>query len=122
MAETRDDFAHLMARARSGDESALIRLAQQYEPNVRIVARVLLGPALRPYLDSLDLVQSVHRSMMVGLRDQRFDLSGPENVIALAVAMVRRKAARHWRHLRRQQRPAAEADGALPALLVSLCS
>jgi len=118
----RDDFADLLARAQAGDESALTRLAQQYEPKVRIVARVLLGPALRPYLDSLDLVQSVHRSLMVGLRDQRFDLSGPEKMIALAVAMVRRKAARQWRQLRRQQRPAAGEDGALPDLLLSLCS
>src|SRR5262245_56539179 len=118
----RDDFAHLMAQAQTGDESALIRLAQLYEPKVRIVARVLLGPALRPYLDSLDLVQSVHRSLMVGLRDQGFDVAGPEKMIALAVARVRRKPARHWRHLRRQQRPAAGEDGALPELLVSLCS
>src|SRR5262245_13852224 len=120
MAGAQDALAHLLARALAGDESALTRLAQQYEPKVRIVARVLLGPALRPYLDSLDLVQSVHRSMMVGLRDQRFDLSGPDKVIALAVAMVRRKAARQWRHLRRQQPPAAGEDGALPELVVSL--
>jgi RNA polymerase sigma factor (sigma-70 family) len=122
MPETPDDFTGLLARARAGDQSALARLAEQYEPKVRIVARVLLGPALRPYLDSVDLVQSVHRSLLVGLRDERYDCSGPEKMIALAVAMLRRKAARHWRHLRRQQRPAPGADGGLPELLMSLCS
>jgi RNA polymerase sigma-70 factor (ECF subfamily) len=122
MPGTPDDFTDLLARARAGDQSALARLAQQYEPKVRIVARVLLGPALRPYLDSVDLVQSVHRSLLVGLRDEGYDCTGPEKMIALAVAMLRRKAARYWRHLRRQERPAPGAHGGLPELLVSLCS
>lgn len=117
--ETPDDFAALLARARTGDAEALARLAQQYEPKVRIVARVLLGPALRPHLDTMDLVQSVHRSLMIGLRANRFDIAAPEALIALAVTMVRRKAARRWRHLRRQQRP---DTGNLPDLLLSLSS
>src|SRR5439155_1823730 len=71
---------------------------------VRIVARVLIGPALRPYLDSMDLVQSVHKSLMVGLRLDEFDLSAPENLLALATTMVRRKVARQWRRHRRQKR------------------
>src|SRR6188508_2597024 len=61
-------FDEILARARTGDEDALTELARQYEPEVRAVARVRLGPALRPYLDTMDLVQSVHRSLMVGLR------------------------------------------------------
>ena len=39
-------------------------LVAAYEPEVRLVARVRLGTALRPYLDSVDLVQSVHRSVL----------------------------------------------------------
>jgi len=97
----------------------MARLAGQYESKVRVVARVLLGPALRPYLDSLDLVQSVHRSLMVGLRANKFELNSPENLIALAVTMIRRKAARHWRHLRRQSRAERQE---LPGLLASLTS
>jgi RNA polymerase sigma factor (sigma-70 family) len=124
MAEAAVDFAALVAAARTGDEAALARLAREYEPKVRIVARVLLGPALRPYLDSMDLVQSVHRSLMVGLRQQKFDISSPENLVGLAVTMVRRKAARHWARLQRQQRLSGAGDdrGNLPALLVSLGS
>src|SRR5437867_7881602 len=102
--DTANDFAALLARARGGDRQALEQLARQYEPKVRIVARVLLGPALRPYLDSMDLVQSVHRSLMLGLRVKKYDLAGPENLVALAVTLVRRKVARQWRHLQRQQR------------------
>src|ERR1700677_2998952 len=109
MPETLDDFGVLLASARAGDQAALVELARKYEPEVRIVAHVLLGPALRPHLDSVDLVQSVHRSLMLGLRNCKFDISSPEKLIALALTMVRRKVARHWRHLRKQQRPEPRA-------------
>jgi RNA polymerase sigma factor (sigma-70 family) len=99
-----DEFAALLLRARAGDRSALTHLAAQYEPEVRIVARVLLGQALRPYLDSLDLVQSVHKSLLMGLRGNKFDISSPEKLVALALTVVRRKVARHWRRVQRQQR------------------
>jgi RNA polymerase sigma factor (sigma-70 family) len=98
------EFAELLEKARAGDEEALARVAEQYEPKIRVVARVLLGPALRPYLDSVDVVQSVHRSLLVGLRGGKFELSTPAGLVALAVTMLRRKVARQWRHLRKQQR------------------
>ena len=117
-----DDFAHLLARARSGDREALGRIAEQYEKKVRVVARVHLGPALRPYLDSQDLLQSVHRSLMVGLREDKFDISSPDKLIALALTMVRRKIARQWRHLRRQERLSAGSHDTsnMAVLLTSL--
>jgi RNA polymerase sigma factor (sigma-70 family) len=118
MADTNTEFAELLERARAGDEAALARLVEHYEPKVRVIARVLLGPALRPYLDSTDVVQSVHRSLLVGLRGGKFDLAGPSALVALAVTMLRRKVARQWRHLRKQQRlsvgEAPEADPAAP--------
>jgi RNA polymerase sigma-70 factor (ECF subfamily) len=124
MPESAADFATLLERARRGDRAAVEELAGRYEGRVRVVARVLLGPALRPYLDTLDLVQSVHKSLLVGLRDDRFDLSTPENLVALAVTLVRRKAARHWRRLQRQRRldGGLGAGGDLATLLTSLSS
>ncbi len=103
-------FEVLLSAARAGDGAAMEELARQYEPELRIVARLRLGPALRPYLDSVDLVQSVHRSLMMGLRNDRFDINTPQNLLALALTIVRRKAARHWRHLQRQRR-LGEAGG-----------
>src|SRR5262245_66665807 len=103
MPGTSVDFTTLLARARRGDQAALDQLTREYEPKLRLVARVLLGPALRPYLDSVDLVQSVHKSLLLGLRDQKFDFDGPDNMLALALTLVRRKVARHWRRLQRQQ-------------------
>jgi RNA polymerase sigma factor (sigma-70 family) len=118
------EFAALLTRARAGDREALAQLACQYESKVRLVARVLLGPALRPYLDSLDLVQSVHRSLLLGLRQDKFDISTPENLMALALTLVRRKAARQWRHVRRQRRLdcGSHETGALADVLTSLSS
>jgi RNA polymerase sigma-70 factor (ECF subfamily) len=125
MSQTQADFAELLARARLGDGSAMEQLVKEYEPEVRLVARVRLGAALRPYLDSVDLVQSVHRSLMLGLREDRFDISTPANLVALALTIVRRKIARQWRRHRRQQRlHLGEADTAenLPQLIASLGS
>lgn len=105
MAEfTAEEFAGLIARAAREDPEALGILSSHYEPKIRLVARVLLRPALRPYLDSVDLTQSVHKSIFLGLREEKFQVAGPEHLIWLALTILRRKAARHWRHLQRQQR------------------
>jgi RNA polymerase sigma-70 factor (ECF subfamily) len=124
MSEAGSEFVALLGQVRQGDQSALAQLVQQYESKVRLVARVLLGPALRPYLDSVDLVQSVHRSLMLGLRQDKFDISSPEKLTALALTLVRRKVARHWRRLQRQKRLAGRStdSGDVPQLLASLCS
>ena len=125
MADPTGDFAALVARARQGDNEAVTRLVQQYEAEIRLVARCQLGPALRPYLDSFDLVQSVHKSLLRGLRQGKFDLATPNNLVALALAMVRNKTVRYWRHLRRQQRHSGGAADStpLPEVLASLtCS
>jgi RNA polymerase sigma-70 factor (ECF subfamily) len=124
MADAPDDFAQLLECARGGDRNALAQLVQQYETKVRLVARYLLGPSLRPYLDSVDLVQSVHRTLMVGLREDKFNLTTPENLMALALTLVRRKVARQWRRMQRQQRldSGTTSSGNLPELLTALCS
>ncbi|CAN5529860.1 hypothetical protein BH11PLA2_BH11PLA2_50320 [soil metagenome] len=98
------EFADLLTKAGQGDIAAQHALVKQYEPKVRMVARVLLGPALRPYLESGDLTQSVHKSIIVGLRENKFEIAGPDQLIGLALTVLRRKAAKHWRHLQRQQR------------------
>jgi RNA polymerase sigma factor (sigma-70 family) len=103
MPESADDFRVLVARVQVGDEDALLELTQRYEPEVRLAARVLLSRFLRTHLDSVDLVQSVHHTLMLGLRQNKFALTTPQQLLGLAVTMVRRKIARHWRKLQRQQ-------------------
>jgi RNA polymerase sigma-70 factor (ECF subfamily) len=120
------EFSELLSRASHGDATALDELARRYEPKVRVVARVLLGPALRPYLDSGDLAQSVHKSILAGLRESKFHIDGPDQLVALALTVLRRKAAKHWRHLRRQRRLSGDGVAGdhddVPGLLVALCA
>jgi RNA polymerase sigma factor (sigma-70 family) len=116
-------FAELLAQAGRGDRDAMIEVARQYESEIRVMARVLLGPALRPYLDSMDLVQSVHRSLMVHLRAGQLDVTRPDRLLALALTMIRRKVARQWRRHRRQHRlDGTLASEPLPKTLTKLCS
>jgi RNA polymerase sigma-70 factor (ECF subfamily) len=119
-----DPFRELLDRARQGDQDALGDLVRRYEPEVRMVARLRLGSALRPHLDSIDLVQSVHHSLMVGLRQNRFEISTPQQLVALALTIVRRKAARAWQRLKRQQRlsDSGGGDGTLARTLLDLAS
>src|SRR5260370_31783367 len=98
-------LATLLDRVRAGAEPALTELLPHYEPRLRIAAHVLLGPLLRPSMDSVDLVQSVHRVLLPGLREGKFDLSSPEQVLALALTIIRRKVARSWRRVQREQIP-----------------
>ena len=99
-----NEFGQLLLQARMGDIVSQTRLCEEYEKQVYIVVRVLLGPQLRPHLDSMDLIQSVHRSLLAGLRDKKFEIATPENLVALACTMVRRKVARQWRKHKRQLR------------------
>lgn len=119
--ERRDDIEELIARVRQGDEQALTELLTHYEDRIRIAARVLLGPLLRPHLDTLDLVQSVHRVLLPALRAGKYQLSESKQLVGLAVALIRRKVARQWRHLRLEHdlQSRARTDGALPRNMTS---
>lgn len=107
---TPDDLEALLARVRAGDEAALAELLQRYEVRLRTAARVLLGPLLRPHLDSLDLVQSVHRVLLPGLRAGRYDLTDAEQLVSLAVTVLRRKVADGWRKLQTHRKWEAQAE------------
>lgn len=124
MKDKDDDFRSMLAAARTGDAQAMNELTARYEPALRTVAHFQLGGALRPYLDSVDLVQSVHRSLMLGLRNDRFAIEHPEQLVALALTMVRRKIARHWRKMRRQKSATISAGdtNSTVNLLSNLCS
>jgi RNA polymerase sigma-70 factor (ECF subfamily) len=58
------DFADLIERARSGDESAISILLAQFESQVRAVVRVRLPRSMRNQFDSMDFVQSVWTSVL----------------------------------------------------------
>lgn len=104
-------LADLLKRAGAGDSAALGELLQRYERRVRLTARSLLGPPLRHVLDSLDLVQSVHRALMPGLRDGRYSFDDEDQLVALAVTVLRHKVRRA---ARRRQPTAPPPDSPAP--------
>jgi RNA polymerase sigma-70 factor (ECF subfamily) len=117
MANTPDpppDLADLLKRAQEGDESALAQLVEQYGPILRRAAHGLLGPALRSHLDSMDVVQSVHRILLLSLRDHKLEFASPEHLLGLALTLIRRRVARHWRHLKHEPGSGQEGAGHLP--------
>jgi RNA polymerase sigma factor (sigma-70 family) len=105
-----DDFAKLLARVRGGDDLAAAELVQRYERAVLRSVRSRLSRTMRGALDSMDVMQSVHRSLLTGLKNERFQFASPQQLIGLAVVMVQRKVARHWRKLKR-----FPTNGASPA-------
>lgn len=95
-------FHDWVKRAASGDDQALTELLEHCEPKFRIIARVALGPLLRSQVDTLDLVQSMKRMLIPGLRAGLYNLDSPEQLVALAATVIRRKVALYWRRQRRQ--------------------
>ncbi len=120
MTNWKAEIQETLHRAAAGDPAAITELVEKFEPEIRVIARRQLGPALRPYLDSMDLVQSIHRTLFVGLRNEQFQFSSPERLLAFVSMLVRRKTARQWRKHRRQQRESGVAvnpDGLVEFML-----
>ena len=93
MPEVADAFDNLMRKVRLGDGKALPQLLQRYEHEVHRAACHLLGRSLRSSLDPSDLVQSVHRTLIHGFRDNKIVVASPQKLVALAVAVVRQGTA-----------------------------
>lgn len=119
-----EEFSELLQRATNGDTEAQEAICRQYERQVRIVARVLLGPQLRTHLDSTDLMQSVHHCLLMGIKNERFDIGSPQKLIALACTLARRKVARKWRLHRRQLQhsPPTGDSGYVASMLSSIAN
>ena len=100
MPGTEQEFYHLMDRVRAGDDAAMSHLMVAYSEPMRRTAQKLIGKALQSHLDSVDLVQSVQITLWMGLRTGKFSITRPENFVALANTLLRRKVARHWRNLK----------------------
>jgi RNA polymerase sigma factor (sigma-70 family) len=104
MSQASSEFIELLEGVRRGDPEAMASLVQKYELKVRLAARTLLGPDLRRHLDSVDIAQSVHLTLLSGLREGKFQLSEPDALVALVLTLVRRKIASRWRRVRCDRR------------------
>ena len=72
-----EDLAGLLARLKTGDEIAARDLLRRFENDVRIMVRARLPRALRSQFDSMDFVQAVWQSVLMGSVE---DLDQFENV------------------------------------------
>jgi RNA polymerase sigma-70 factor (ECF subfamily) len=92
----------LLEQARSGNEAALGRLLELYRNYLRLVARALIGQALRVRLDASDLVQE---TFLKAAREfgQFLGSTEPELTVWLRQILVR-TLANQAKHHRRQGR------------------
>jgi RNA polymerase sigma factor (sigma-70 family) len=99
---TECEFADLVERIKDGDDDAMGRLMEESRDALQRIARSLLGSALRPQLDSVDLVQSVQLILWLGLKTGRFSLANSQALLALAKTLLRRKVSRYWRQAKQE--------------------
>jgi len=97
MSET-NDFQSMIKRVRAGDAKAAAELVQQYESELRIIARVKLNdPRLRRVFDSMDICQSILANFFVRSTSGQFELETPEQLMKLLATMIRNKVTDHAR-------------------------
>jgi RNA polymerase sigma-70 factor (ECF subfamily) len=94
------NLSTLLSRVNEGDEVALAQLIERHAAVLRRAARSLLGPDMRSHLDSADLVQSVHHTLLLDMRHRGIEVSDPDRLLRLLLTVVRRTVARHWRRMR----------------------
>lgn len=94
------DLAEQMTRAASGDENAVRRLLERFEPEVRMVVRGSLPRALRSEFDSTDFVQSVWESVFTGKRPDLSRFESARHFQAFLAGVARNKVKQAHRHRR----------------------
>jgi len=98
-------FKSFIERIRAGDDQAAVDLVRQYEPLIRTEIRLRLrNPALARAFDSMDICQSVLGSFFVRAAAGQYDLSHPQQLVQLLIAITRNKLAYQARHEQRQRR------------------
>jgi RNA polymerase sigma-70 factor (ECF subfamily) len=99
-----EDLTFLLKLARHSDERAFTLLVRIYEPGLRKTANKILGQAIRSDVDTEDLIQFVHCSLWISLRQGKFEIDSAERLLAVARSILRRRVARIWRTLERRRR------------------
>jgi RNA polymerase sigma-70 factor (ECF subfamily) len=111
----------LLARARGGDRTAANEVFARYEERIRRIVRVRLGPGLRRFADSGDLVQETCRAAVAGLDrlPPGRELDFVDWLSRIATNRIRDLADRVHAEKRERGReePLASASGAGPVLV-----
>jgi RNA polymerase sigma factor (sigma-70 family) len=107
----RESFEQLIERVRGGDDQAAGDLVRLYEPEVRrFIHFRLTTPALRRFVDSLDICQSVLANFFVHLDKGRLQLENPDQLRRLLITMARNKLHDHARKMKAARRDARRLE------------
>jgi DNA-directed RNA polymerase specialized sigma24 family protein len=98
--ETAAEFRRLIERIQGGDERALEKLLAAVANPLRRMADRLIGGSLRPHLDADDLVQRVSLILWRGLREGKFEVAGPQQMMGLAGILLKRQTAKAVQRLK----------------------
>lgn len=93
------EFTELMARLKEGDSLAIERLLKSYEDEVRLIVRARLPQALRSQFDSMDFVQAVWASVLVGPDAQDPLFQSPKQFLGYVAGVAQNKV---WAEYRRR--------------------
>jgi RNA polymerase sigma-70 factor (ECF subfamily) len=105
------EFDDLMLRVRRGDPQAAAELVRTYEPVIRVAVRArLTDPALRRFLDTMDICQSVLASFFLRAAGGQYELDQPAQLIHLLETMARNKLVNQAKKLRAARRDCRRLD------------
>jgi len=98
-------FSALLEQARSGQSNAATELVRRYEPELRRFVRVRLTDArLRRFIDSVDICQSILGRFFTGFFAGKYQIQGPDQLIALLLHMARNELCDQLRRQRAARR------------------
>ncbi len=105
--EARDVTVELLQRASRGDPVAIGELLEQHLPRLEVFLRLRMGPELRAFESSADLVQSVCREILENL--ERYQYRGEAEFRRWLYTTALRKVSNRARYLRAERRDVARA-------------
>jgi RNA polymerase sigma-70 factor (ECF subfamily) len=109
-------FADFIRRIRAGDDRAARELVERYDPVIRREVRLRLrDQRLSTRFDWTDIRQSVMASFFVRAAAGQYDLTQPDQVLRLLVAMTRNKLAQQVRRHRSDRRDYRRLEAHDPA-------
>lgn len=98
------NFEEIMRRAREGDAEAIEELVRVYYNDVRIVVSRRLSPALRVFLETEAVMNSIYLALRKQLRGSSFHLNDERHLIRQMIRIAQNRIACHWRKQRRIKR------------------
>jgi RNA polymerase sigma-70 factor (ECF subfamily) len=102
-----DSFPDLMARLRSGEDTAAREIFERFTWRLLALARRQFAPRLRPKVDPEDVVQSAYKSFFIRCSEGKLVPQNWDNLWGLLTLITLRKCADRARYFGAERRDAA---------------